>query len=93
MKSKKIVAALIIAAGVSALSMMVLAAQDKSTVKAPNGVAFCEFKGYENGIKVSLANLAMIKALGTTLLQQDIFHQCHTIVKAKDFILTGYPLR
>ena len=49
------------------------AAQDKYTLKAPNGVAFSEFKGYESwenvapsategGIKSILANPVMIKA-------------------------------
>jgi hypothetical protein len=48
-------------------------AQDKYTLKAPNGVAFSEFKGYEdwqdvassrteNDIKAILANPVMIKA-------------------------------
>jgi hypothetical protein len=52
---------------------MALAAQDRFTVKAPNGVAFSEFKGYEtwqdvavsqteDGIKAILANPAMINA-------------------------------
>ena len=50
-----------------------LAAEDKYTLKAPNGVAFSEFKGYESwenvapsategGIKSILANPVMIKA-------------------------------
>lgn len=50
-----------------------LAQQDKWSVKAPNGVAFSEFKGYEDwqdvavsqtetGIKAILANPVMIKA-------------------------------
>jgi Cytochrome P460 len=49
------------------------AAQDRYTLKAPNGVAFSEFKGYESwenvapsttedGIKSILANPVMIKA-------------------------------
>jgi len=49
------------------------AAQDKYTLKAPNGVAFSEFKGYENwapvsvsqvdgGLKVIAANPAMVAA-------------------------------
>jgi hypothetical protein len=50
-----------------------LAAQDRSTLKVPNGLAFSEFKGYENwqtvavsqtetSLKVISANPAMIKA-------------------------------
>jgi hypothetical protein len=52
---------------------MALAAQDRSTLKVPNGPAFSEFKGYENwqnvavsqtemGIKIIAANPAMINA-------------------------------
>ena len=52
---------------------MGLAAQDKYTLKAPNGVAFSEFRGYEtwqdvavsqtvDGIKAILGNPVMIKA-------------------------------
>jgi hypothetical protein len=55
------------------LISIALAAQDKYTVKAPNGVAFSEFRGYESwqnvapsvtedGIKSILANPVMIKA-------------------------------
>jgi hypothetical protein len=51
----------------------VFAAQDRFTLKSPNGIAFSEFRGYEtwesvapsqtsDGIKVILANPAMIKA-------------------------------
>jgi hypothetical protein len=52
---------------------MALAAQDRSTLKVPNGPAFSEFKGYENwqnvavsqtetAVKIIAANPAMIKA-------------------------------
>src|SRR5262249_9544947 len=55
------------------LGSMALAAQDKYTLKVPNGLAFSEFRGYENwqdvavsqtenGIKVIVANPAMINA-------------------------------
>ena len=63
----------IITALAAVLGSMALAAQDKYTLKVPNGLAFSEFRGYENwqdvavsqtenGIKVILANPAMIKA-------------------------------
>jgi hypothetical protein len=56
-----------------AVFSMALAAQDKYTLKAPNELAFSEFRGYENwqdvavsqtenGIKVIVANHAMIDA-------------------------------
>ena len=62
-----------IAVLVAVLGSMALGAQDKYTVKVPNGLAFAEFRGYEdwqdvavsqteNGIKAILANPAMIDA-------------------------------
>src|SRR5262249_46284143 len=67
-------ASLVIVISVSAavLASIALAAQDKYTVRAPNGLAFSEFRGYENwqdvaasqtenGIKENLAHPAMIK--------------------------------
>src|SRR5262245_65850895 len=68
-------ASLVIVISVSAavLASIALAAQDKYTVRVPNGLAFSEFRGYENwqdvavsktenGIKVILAKPAMNKA-------------------------------
>src|SRR6202047_4801196 len=55
------------------LGSMALAAQDRFTLKVPNGLALSEFRGYEtwqdvavsqteNGLKVIAANTAMINA-------------------------------
>jgi Cytochrome P460 len=55
------------------LASMALAAQDRFTLKVPNGIAFSEFRGYESwqdvavsqtetGLKVIAANNAMINA-------------------------------
>jgi hypothetical protein len=55
------------------LGSMAIAAQDRYTLKVPNGLAFSEFRGYENwrdvavsqtenGLKVIAANDAMIDA-------------------------------
>jgi hypothetical protein len=55
------------------VATVVFAAQDRFTLKSPNGIAFSEFRGYEawesvapsqtgDGIKVILANPVMIKA-------------------------------
>ena len=55
------------------LGGIALAAQDRFTVKVPNGIAFSDFRGYENwrnvavsqtenGLKVIAANTAMINA-------------------------------
>ena len=59
----------------SALAVLALGAQDKYTAKVPNGLAFSEFKGYEdwqavgpsqtdaqNVIRLILANPVMIDA-------------------------------
>ena len=71
--SKNIPAMAVVTAAVAAFGGMALAAQDRSTLKVPNGLAFSEFKGYENwqyvavsqtetSLKVIAANPAMIKA-------------------------------
>ncbi len=73
MKNKNIQAIVIIVLALSIAVSMALAGQDKYTLKAPNGVAFSEIRGYEtwpavavsevdDGIKVILANTVMIKA-------------------------------
>jgi hypothetical protein len=70
MKSSRFAAILII--GVL-LASIALAAQDRFTLKVPNGLAFSEFRGYETwqdvavsqtetGLKVIAANNAMINA-------------------------------
>jgi hypothetical protein len=66
-------AAAIVAAMLAVSGSTARAAQDRYTLKAPNGVSFAEFKGYEtwqdvavsqvpDGIKVIAANKAMIGA-------------------------------
>jgi len=47
MKSKSIPAIIIIVALFSVLGIMALAAQDRFTLKSPNGISYSEFKGYE----------------------------------------------
>src|SRR4051812_12824641 len=62
-----------LAVSIVVLGSMALAAQNRSTLKVPNGPAFSEFKGYENwqyiavsqterAIKIIAANPAMINA-------------------------------
>ena len=46
MKHQHITALVIVAASILVVSV-VLAAQDRFTLKSPNGIAFSEFKGYE----------------------------------------------
>src|SRR6202451_2253002 len=73
MKRKGIQATLFVAEFLSVLVALAMAAQDKYTVKVPNGLAFSEFRGYEAWQVVSisedgphiaaiLANPVMIKA-------------------------------
>ena len=73
MESKNIPATVIIMVSPSFLLGMAPAGQDRFTLKAPNGVAFSEFRGYdtwqdvavsetEEGIKAILGNPAMINA-------------------------------
>ena len=73
MKRTPFPAIAIIAVSLAVLGGMALAAQDRFTLKVPNGLAFSEFKGYEtwqnvavsqteNGLKVIAANPAMINA-------------------------------
>jgi hypothetical protein len=73
MNNKTTLAAAVIGLSMAVCISIALAAQDKYTLKAPNGVAFSEFKGYEtwenvapsateDGIKSILANPVMIKA-------------------------------
>jgi hypothetical protein len=62
-----------VAVSLAILGSVALAAQNRSTLKVPNGLAFSEFKGYETwqnvavsqtetGLKIIAANSAMIKA-------------------------------
>src|SRR5882757_1332773 len=73
MKRTPFPAIVVIAVLLAVLSGMALGAQDRFTLKVPNGLAFSEFKGYEtwqdvavsqteNGLKVITANNAMINA-------------------------------
>src|SRR4029077_9905995 len=73
MKKTQITAIAVIAVVLTVLSGMVLAQQDKYTLKVPGGLAFSEFRGYEGWqtvsisqndklIAVILANPVMIQA-------------------------------
>ena len=74
MKRKGTRIAVLVGAGFSVLAALAVAAQDKYTVRVPNGLAFSEFRGYEgwrvvsislNGsghLAATLGNPVMIKA-------------------------------
>ncbi len=73
MKSKTMSVVAVIVVSLAVLVSIAFAAQDRSTLKALNGVAFSEFQGYESwqavapsvtgdGIKAILANPVMIQA-------------------------------
>ena len=55
MKSKRIAAVAIIAMSLAVSGSMARAAQDKYTVRVPNGLAFSEFRGYEAWQTVSVS--------------------------------------
>jgi hypothetical protein len=72
LKSKGITTAIILGS-FATIGCTALSAQDKFTLKAPNGIAFAEFRGYEDwpdvavsrtedGIKLIAANPTMIEA-------------------------------
>jgi hypothetical protein len=73
MKGKKMLTIVIITGVLAVVGRWAFAAQDKFTVKVPNGLAFSEFRGYEawqvvsishngNLMAATLANPLMIKA-------------------------------
>jgi hypothetical protein len=73
MKHQHISAIRIVITSILLVVSMTLAAQDPFTLKAPNGVAFSEFKGYEaweviapsktdDALKVIVGNATMVKA-------------------------------
>jgi hypothetical protein len=73
MKRQSIQAIVIVGASLSVLVSMASAQQDRFTLKAANGVAFSEFKGYDtwqaiapsqtdDGVKVITGNAVMINA-------------------------------
>ena len=73
MKTTSFPTIVIIAVSFAVLGGMALAAQDRFTLKVPNGPAFSDFRGYENwqnvavsqtenGLKVIAANTAMTNA-------------------------------
>ena len=72
-QSKHIPTMVMIAVSLAVLGSMALAAQDRFTLKVPNGPGFSDFRGYENwqnvavsqtenGLKVIAANTAMTNA-------------------------------
>ena len=73
MSSRRIRAFVIVAASLTVLGGLALAAQDKYTLQVPNGLAFSDFRGYEDWqvvsvsqtedlLKVMVANPVMIDA-------------------------------
>jgi cytochrome P460 len=53
MKRKSILTIAVVAAGLAVLSGTAISAQDRYSLKVPNGLAFSEFKGYETWQVVS----------------------------------------
>jgi len=55
MKRNTAIATVLVAAAIGILISVAFAAQDKSTVKSPNGIVFSEFKGYESWEAVAMS--------------------------------------
>lgn len=73
MKIKAVLSVVVIAAALTMVGGIVLAAQDRYTLRVPNGLSWAEFKGYEDwqdvavsatdsSVKAILANPTMMKA-------------------------------
>ena len=73
MKNEKILVVAIVTAALALLGIAAVSAQDKYSLKSPSGIAFSDFRGYEDWavvssartdevLKVIVANPAMIKA-------------------------------
>src|SRR5215469_6943821 len=73
MRTRELSIVAVAAVSLAALASLAFAAQNRSTLKVPNGLAFSEFKGYENwqyvavsqtetSVKIIAANPVMMKA-------------------------------
>jgi hypothetical protein len=70
MKPKRIRVAVLVAASLSFLVALTLAAEDKYTVKVPGGLAFSEFRGFESWQVISISHNGNLMAatLGNPLM-------------------------
>src|ERR1700730_7398916 len=71
MKRKSIGVIIFLGAFLSVLAALVIAAQDKYTLRVPNGLAFSDFRGYENwqGVAVSQTeNLLKVMVANPTMI-------------------------
>ncbi len=82
--SKQTLLRVTVSAAISLLVLIgaALAAQDRFTLKAPNGIAFSEFRGFQNRRDVAESTFG-----------KTVRSQCHTRVKARDYIFTNHPFR
>jgi len=55
MKTKRVLVIVLVVALLAVLGSMAISAQDKYTVRVPNGLAFSEFRGYEDWKLVSIS--------------------------------------
>ena len=88
MKPRHIGAIAVVAASV--VVGMTFAAEDRSTLDAPNGIALSEFNGYE-ACRVGTATIASQSAAKPRSHLRS--HQCHSLVKARDHVFTSDPQR
>ena len=63
MKGKSVPAVVIVAVSLAVSGSMARAAQDKYTVKVPNGLAFSEFRGYEGWQTISVSHNDKVMAV------------------------------
>jgi hypothetical protein len=77
-----VIIAVVLAVAVGGRAM---SAQDRYTLKVPNGLAFSEFKGYESWQTISISHNGELLAV--------IGFACHTVVKKQDYVFTEYPKR
>ena len=71
MKRKGIKATVVVGVFLSVLVALVMAAQDKYTLRVPNGLAFSDFRGYENWQVVSVSqieNLLKVMVANPTMI-------------------------
>ena len=72
MKRKTIRTALLFGVFLSVLVALALAAQDKYTVKVQNGLAFSEFRGYENWAVVATSESPALKLVAVILANPEM---------------------
>ena len=101
-RGSRVVSAAGVGIALALLGCTVFAAQDKYSLRVPNGLAFSDFRGYENWQAVAVSQTDDL--LKVMVAKSDTFKPdptgavncgfaCHTGVAAKDYIFTAYGKR